>query len=554
MAADVPAGATGANGSAPRQLPPAGPSTPAAQPVASIPWLGLVAVLMGTFISTLNGRLSTFGLADIRGGVYAGFDEGAWITTAQTVAQMSVTLLAVWMGAAFGARRVLIGTSLVFALVSLLTPFSTTLPALLVMQFLGGCASGFFIPLTLSFILRSMPPKYWVYGVALYALNLELSLNISASLEGYYIEHMSWRWIFWQNVPLALIMTICLHRGIPTTGQAPPAAQRPRFDGFGLLSGSLGLGILYAALDQGNRLDWLNSGLEWGLLCGGGLLLAAFLVHEWNAPNPLMHIRFALSAPIPGIFVLIAFLRLTILATAYLIPLYLGSVRGFRSLEVGETLVWVAAPQLIICPLAALILLRTDARLLACIGLMFITVACLMVAHGLTPIWGSTQFLPSQLLQAVGQSFALSGLIFFGIQHLKIEEALTFGAVLQVARLMGGEIGSAFVATWTRVREQVASNLIGQHVQTGAVEAAQRIHAYGVVSSRAFDPQSDALRGTAVLGNAVRAAATTQAVMDGFVAIGFMAALAMLLLLYRSAAPQGPASPPPLFPVRAKLP
>src|SRR5271165_3908349 len=84
-------------------------------PPTSIPWLGLFAVLMGTFISTLNGRLSTYGLADIRGAVGAGFDEGAWITTAQTVAQMFITLAAVWMGAAFGPRRVLIGASIAFA-------------------------------------------------------------------------------------------------------------------------------------------------------------------------------------------------------------------------------------------------------------------------------------------------------------------------------------------------------------------------------------------------------------------------------------------------------
>jgi MFS transporter, DHA2 family, multidrug resistance protein len=525
---------------------------PHAQPATSIPWLGLIAVLMGTFISTLNGRLSSFGLADIRGAVGAGFDEGAWITTAQTVAQMFVTLFSIWMGAAYGPRRVLIGASLAFALVSLLTPYASTLPLLLVMQFLGGCASGFFIPLTLAFILRNVPPKYWVYGIALYALNLELSLNISASLEGYYIEHHSWRWIFWQNVPLALIMTVCLRAGIPPG--RPPPSQRPPLDGFGLLLGGLGLAITYAALDQGNRLDWLNSGLEWGLLCGGALLIAAFLLHEWITPHPIFNLRIALKAPMPGLFALVAFLRLTILATAFLIPLYLGSVRGFRSLEVGETLVWVAVPQLLLCPISALILRRTDARLLACIGFIFISVACLMVAYGLTPDWGSTQFLPSQLLQAVGQNFALSGLVFFGVLHLKPEEALTFGGVLQTARVMGGEIGTAFINTWTRVREQVASNLIGQHVQIGDADVIGRIHAYGSITSRAFNPQGDSLRGEIVLSNAIRAAATTQAVIDGFVAIGFMTVLALLLLLYRSAAPLGPASPPPLFSPPAKLP
>ena len=519
-------------------------------PPTTIPWLGLLAVLMGTFISTLNGRLSTFGLADIRGAVGAGVDDGAWITTAQTAAQMLVTIPAVWLGAAYGPRRVLIGASIAFAIISLLTPYSTTLPELLTMQFLGGLASGFFIPLTLSFILRNMPPKYWAFGIAIYALNLELSLNISASLEGWYVEHHSWRWIFWQNVPLALIMSLGLHRGI-----APlPITARPPSDVFGLLAGGWGLAFIYAALDQGNRLDWQNSGLVWGLMSAGVLLLAAILIHEARTANPLLDLKVVFGRPLPSQFVLIAFLRLTITSTAFLIPLFLGSVRGFRALETGDTLIWIAVPQLIFCPLAALMLRRTDARLVASIGFIFISVACLMVAYNLTPLWGSYQFLPSSFLQSLGQSFALSGVIFFGILHLRPQDALTFGAVLQVARLMGGEIGSAFVTTLARVREQVASNLIGQHVQAGDPEVIQRVRAYGAATTRVIDPAGAVARGELVLGNVVRSAATTQAIIDCFTAIGVLTAVALVIVVLRSAAPEGPASPMPLFRRESRLP
>lgn len=524
------------------QIGGSAPNTPA--PPMTIPWLGLAAVLMGAFISTLNGRLSSFGLADIRGALGAGFDEGAWITTAQTVAQMFVTLLAVWMGAAYGARRVLIWTSLLFAIVSLLTPFCETLPAFLAMQFLGGLASGFFIPLTLSFVLLNMPPKYWAFGIAVYALNLELSLNISASLEGWYTEHHSWHWIFWQNVPLALIMTLCLHRGIANK----PITTKPPSDIYALLAGGAGLALIYAALDQGNRLDWLNSGLVCALLVGGAVLLVAFFVHEARTPNPLINLKVVFGSPMPSQFLLIAFLRLTVFATSYLIPLYLGAVRGYRALEVGDTLIWIAMPQLIFCPLAALMLRRSDPRLVAAIGFIFISVACLMVAYNLTPIWGSTQFLPSALLQALGQSFALSGVIFFGILHLQLKDALTFGAVLQTARLMGGEVGSAFITTLTRMREQVASNLIGQHLQSGDTRVLQRLGAYGSATTHAIDVAGAAHRGQLVLGNVVRAAATTQSVMDGFVAVGFLSAIALLIVVFRNAAPEGPASAIPLFP------
>jgi MFS transporter, DHA2 family, multidrug resistance protein len=519
-------------------------------PPTSIPWLGLLAVLMGTFISTLNGRLSSFGLADIRGAVGAGVDEGAWITTAQTAAQMLVTIPAVWLGATYGPRRVLIGASIAFAIISLLAPYSASLPELLTMQFLGGLASGFFIPLTLSFILLNMPPRYWAFGIALYALNLELSLNISASLEGWYVEHHSWRWIFWQNVPLALVMSLCLHRGIAVR----PITTRPPNDVFGLVAGGSGLALIYAALDQGNRLDWLNSGLVWGLLLAGALLVVATVAHAARSAQPLLNLKVVFGPPLPTLFVLIAFLRLTILSTAYLIPLFLGSVRGFRALEVGDTLFWIAVPQLIFCPLAALMLRRSDPRLVASIGFIFISVACLMVAYNLTPSWGSQQFLPSSFLQSIGQSFALSGVVFFGILHLKPQDALTFGAVLQTARLMGGELGSAFVTTLARVRGQVASNLIGQHVQAGDPQVMQRVRAYGALTTRVIDPAGAVARGEQVLGNVVRAAATTQAVIDCFVALGLLTAVALLILTLRRAAPEGPASALPMFRVRGATP
>jgi len=197
---------------------------------------------------------------------------------------------------------------------------------------------------------------------------------------------------------------------------------------------------------------------------------------------------------------------------------------------------------------------RSDARLVSSIGFIFIGIACLMVAYNLTPVWGSYQFLPSQLLQALGQSFALSGVIFFGVLHLRPQDALTFGAMLQTARLFGGEIGTAFVTTLARVREQVASNLIGLHLQSGDAQVIQRIRAYGNVTTRVADPDNAANRGVLVLGNAVRAAATTQAVMDCFVVVALLSAVALLFVVYRSAAPEGPASPMPLFRVQGREP
>jgi DHA2 family multidrug resistance protein len=537
--------------SVPAAVAATAPSPAAAAPATSFPWLGLTAVLMGTFISTLNTRLSTLGLADIRGAAHAGFDEGAWISTAQTSAQMLVTLVAIWLGAIYGTRKVLMEAAAAFAVISVLEPFSPNLQTLLVFQFLGGMASGFFIPLTLSFVLRNTPPKMWAYGIAVYALNLEVSLNISASLEGWYTDYLSWHFIFWQNVPFAVIMVACLYFGIKPE---PVNPNRPRADLFGFLYAGVGFAMIYAAMDQGNRLDWLNSPLIIGLLSAGCLLLVVFFLHEWRCPFPAVDLKVVLQPPLPRMLLLISFLRLTILSTALVIPQYLQTVRGFRALEVGETLTWIAAPQLLICFLAGFTLRRSDPRMVAVFGFVCICVACLLVAYNLTPVWGSDQFIPAALLQAVGQSFALSGTVFFAVLHLRPQVALSFGAAIQIARLFGGEIGTAFITTFVRVRGQVASNHLGQHIQIGDTQVLQRIQAYGAATARAGDPTSASTRGAAVLNNVVHASAITQGIIDAFVVIAAATAITVIFIVTRRAAPPGPASHIPVFAPRKETP
>jgi DHA2 family multidrug resistance protein len=502
------------------------------------PYIGTLAVLLGTVISTLDSRISTFGLADVRGAVHAGFDEGAWITTAFTVGQMMIGPPSAWLGAVFGVRRVLMVSVTVFGISNLLLPFSPDLRSVLAFQLISGLASGTFIPLTIGFVVLSLPPRMVVFGVAAYSLNLELSLNIAASIEGWFSDHGAWQWIFWDTALLSPLMIACIHYGMPR--QPINRELIKNADWPGILYAALGFSLLYAALDQGNRLDWLNSGLINALLAGGALLLVAFVVQELTSPRPWLNLRYAAQGNIPLLFLLVTFFRFAILSTSYIIPQFLGNVQGYRAIEIGGVLMWIALPQFLIAPVVAIILRHVDARITLAVGFALVGVGCFMAGQ-LTHDWIGVDFLPSQLVQALGQSIGLTSLLWFFLRHLEPSEVFTFGAVLQCGRLFGAQLGAAFIQTFVRMREQVYSNLVGLHVTTGSVATTQRLQDYAhAVTARSVGPAEASERATALLAHSVQTQAYVLAYIDGFMVIGFAAIAALLMMLILREPPHPP--------------
>jgi MFS transporter, DHA2 family, multidrug resistance protein len=147
-------------------------------------------------------------------------------------------------------------------------------------------------------------------------------------------------------------------------------------------------------------------------------------------------------------------------------------------------------------------------------------------------------------LQAVGQSFALTSLVWFNLRHLELKEILTFGAVLQTARLFGGELGSGFIQTFLRIREQIYSNLVGLHIVVGSHATEERLQYYATaVGDRSNGPGQASARATALLAQAVQNQASVLSYIDGFMLFGFASLGALMLMLLLK---NPPAQPPAL--------
>ncbi|MEE3623539.1 MFS transporter [Nitrospirillum sp. BR 11752] len=509
------------------------PPVPQPRPML-VPWprldgmrayIGILGVLLGALVSTLGARATTFGLADLRGGLHAGFDEGAWITTAYGVGQMVVGVACPYLGIVFGARRVLFAGIGLFFVSSLLAPLSPNLTAYLAMQFLSGVGGGTFIPLTIRFIVLNLPARLTLYGLAAYAMNSEFSQNIGAALEGWYAENWSIAWLNWQYCLVLPVMFLCVWIGVPREPVNTDLLKQ--HDWPGVAYAAVGFGLLYAGLDQGNRLDWTRNGLVVGLLVAGGLVTALFAVRELVVSRrPFLNLRLMLRGNLLLLMLLLAGFRFIILSTAYIIPLYLQVVQNFRELQVGPVLLFIALPQFaLILPLAWM-LARVDGRWVLSAGALLIAIACWQ-ATALTSQWATWDFLPSQALQAVGQCLALTALVVLVVRNITPADAISIGALMQTARLFGGEIGVAFMQTFVRTREQLHSNLLGLHVDPLSGVTADRLARYqAALAPHMDDPVGGAAR---LLAGRVGQQASVLAYIDGFAAAAVGALVCILL-------------------------
>ena len=505
------------------------------------PIVGILGVVMGAGIVTLMGRLLTLGTPDLKGSLGIGFDDGAWIGSAFNVALMFIGPFTVYVGGLLGARRVLIFAASAFTLICIFLPLVHSYGLLLTTLALAGLTSGTFYPLTLTFALRNIPLRFLPFTLALYATFVDGAVNIAPSLYGLVRDPLGFQWMFWIPALLTPLMILCIYVGIPAAPAPPRKGPAPSFAGF--LYASAGFALLFAALDQGQRLDWWHSGLFNGLISSATIFLLATLVRRMRMPNPLVDLPYLRQWNTQVLGFLLLLFRFCLLATIILIPQALA-IHGFEANQIGPAVLWTALPQFLIAFVAAMLLLwGLDSRLLMAAGFTCIASAVILNAQ-LTSAWSAQNFYPTELLMGVGQSFAFIGLVstivlqaVFSGGLSKPQNALTFSAFFHIVRLLGGQIGVAYMTHFIAVRERLHSNLLGLHVEKGAPLTATALAqlAAGVYAKSSGLPAASG-RAAGVLSARLRLQAYTLTFIDGFhlVAWACVAALLLIALLHKA--------------------
>jgi len=502
--------------------------------ISSRPLLGIVGVLIGAGLVTLTARMLSLGMADLKGHVGISYDQGAWLDSAYNAALMFIGPFSVFLGGLLGPRRVLLLAAGVFTVTCAFLPLIHSYSLLVGALIVAGMTSGTFYPLTLTFALRISPLRYLPITMAFYATFIDGAVNIAPSLYGWYREHLSWHWMFWNSALIAPVMMICIYFGIPKAPPPKKNAPVPSFVGFFYLSA--GLALMFAALQQGERLDWWRSGAFNALFWSGAFFTLCALLRRLRGPNPLVALPYLWKWNTVLLGSLLFWFRFTLTGTIILIPQSLA-IHGFEADQIGPAVIWSAVPLLLVTVTAGLLMLRKlDPRLLLAAGLTCTAVAVYLNSE-YTTAWSAANYYRTELLTGVGQSVALIGLVgciilqgVFTGGLAKPPWILTFSAFFHTIRLFGGTAGAIYMGHFLAHREKLHSNLLGLHVTQGSWITDGNLHGMTAgIYAKSSGAAEAAARAAVLIGARLRLQAYALSLIDGFLLVAWSCLLGLLL-------------------------
>ena len=393
------------------------------------PLIGLFGALLAALTVEFNDGVVSAALTDVRGGLGISHDPGTWLLSLYATGQVIGMALATWWAVTVSIRRFSLFAIALCCVTSLGIPLTSNLTLLYGLRLFQGMSAGFNIPLLLTIGLRVLKPPIRLYGLAAYALTATFGPNVATGLAALWTDVVGWQFVFLETLPLCALAGVSVWYGVE---QDPPRYERlPKFDWLGALLVVVGLGSFTTMLEQGDRFDWFNSPTICVLALVSAVCIPLLVANDLRQEQPLF--RFSLLKRRNLLYALIAlFTFLLINLSASTIPgTFLTEVAGFRPIQAYGVTMVIAASQLVLLPLMAVLLDHesVDARVVSFIGMACILAACIGNVF-LTSVWQGGGFLIWQGLQSVGDAMIIMPLLMMATNTVRTPEEGPYASTL----------------------------------------------------------------------------------------------------------------------------
>ena len=446
----------------PADSPPAG--APPAQPSYIPPFgmqtiVGCLGMLLAVHVAGFNEHITEIGLADIRGAMHIGHDEGTWFTSIYEAFNIAAMAFTPWFYMTFSIYRFSIFMTAVLAILSIPLPFMPDMISLCFLRAAQGLSAGCLPPVLMTVMLKYLPPPIKVFGIGGYAMSATFGPNLGGPLEAMWFEHVGWRWLYWEVIPFSIIAIAMMAYGLP---RDPVHLERfKKFNWRGFFIGVPSILCVVTVLYQGDRLDWFRSPIISHLTFWGGALFVGFLFHEWHHHSPFFRLQYWKNRNITmALLTLVGVL--VICGLMMEVPMtYLEAVRGYRPIQAAPVALTVALPQLIMLPLTAALCnsARVDCRYVLAFGMSCLALAAFL-GTWLTPDWVRDNFYLLQALQILGQPMVVIPVLMLATMSLGPADGPFISGMVNMLKGMANALAAAIFEILLRRREQYHSTML----------------------------------------------------------------------------------------------
>jgi EmrB/QacA subfamily drug resistance transporter len=405
---------------------------------ANAKWWTLGAMCFALFMIMLDNTVVNVALPSIQRDLGAAISGLEWTVNGYTLSFAVLLATAGRLGDILGRRRMFLFGVVAFAASSAAAGLAPSPGFLIASRVVQGIGAAFMLPATLSIVTDAFPAEERGRAIGTWAGVSALALALGPVVGGFLTEHVSWRAIFYLNVPVAAAAVVAALFAVRES-RDPTVERRIDYLGVGVLTGALTAFVL--ALIEGNSWGWGSASII-ALFGAAAVLLAAFVAIELRVRVPMIEFGLFADRSFVGAISVGLIVSFAMLGMFFFLALYMQNILGFSPLEAGVRFLPTTLMIVVVAPIAGRLTDRVGPRWLITIGLGLVAFAL----YELTRIDTGTTYgdlLPSFVLMGIGIAMTMSPMSTAAMNAVAQAKAGIASGLLSMMRMIGGTFGVA---------------------------------------------------------------------------------------------------------------
>ncbi|MGY6275477.1 DHA2 family efflux MFS transporter permease subunit [Methylomonas sp. MgM2] len=430
-------------------------------------------MVFGIFMAILDIQIVASSLEQIQAGLSATRDEITWVQTAYLVAEVVIIPLSGWLARALSTRILFVLSCGGFTLMSLCCALAWDLPAMVLFRAFQGLFGGAMIPTVFAVIYTLFPPRLQPAMVIVVGMVVTVAPTAGPVLGGYLTEVVSWKALFLINLLPGVL--VCLATWLFVRVDEPDWRLLDKIDFPGIIYIVIFLGSLQFVLEEGVREEWFESREIVFFSVLAAVAGIAMFQRELTIAHPIVDLWAFRNRNFTVGCIFSFILGIGLFTLLFLMPVYLASVKGLNSLQIGQYIMVTGLFQLLSAFVAGPLAKLIDSRLMLALGLSGFGIGSWMNGN-LTHEAGYWEFFWPQALRGFSLMFCFLPINSLALGTLPPDEVKNASGLYNLMRNLGGAIGLAVANTLMIQLNKQHYAMLREAVTAGSPHAQRLLH------------------------------------------------------------------------------